>query len=149
MGLSDRGVGVQATGFAVIGCVSIAILQIFSHSDYLLYQWFEMAATRLYWAFVVPLAALFDWGRIMFAKGKAIREAKKAEVIAKITEQIREQVTAQIREQVTAQITEQVTEQGIERERHRVEAVLARHGVALSREVANELFGDSHSDRDA
>ena len=87
LGLSDRGVGVQAAGFAVVGCVSVAALQLFSGSDHLLYQWFEMTATQLYWAFVVPLAALFDWGRIMFAKGKAIREAKKAEILAKATQQ--------------------------------------------------------------
>ena len=83
LGLSDRGVGVQAAGFAVVGCVSVAVLRLFSDSDYALYQWFETAVTQLYWAFVVPLAALFDWGRIMFAKGKAIREAKKAEILAK------------------------------------------------------------------
>ena len=131
LGLSDRGFGVQATGFAVVGCVIIAILQIFSHSDYWLYQWFEMAATRLYWTFVVPLAALFDWGRIMFAKGKAIREAKKAEIVAKIA----------------AEGMEQGLEQGAEQERRRVEAVLARHGVALSEEVADELFGSSSADQ--
>ena len=91
LGLSDRGVGVQATGFAVVGCVSVAALQLFSDSDHLLYQWFEMAATRLYWAFVVPLAALFDWGRIMFARGKAIREAKKAEILAKATREARQE----------------------------------------------------------
>ncbi|MCY3544038.1 MAG: hypothetical protein OXI16_08415 [Chloroflexota bacterium] len=91
LGLSDRGVGVQATGFAVVGCVSVAILHIFSGSEHLLYFWFEMAATRLYWAFVVPLAALFDWGRMMFAKGKAIREAKKTEILAKATREAIEQ----------------------------------------------------------
>ena len=127
----------QAAGFAVVGCVSIAILQIFAHSDYWLYQWFEMAATRLYWAFVVPLAALFDWGRIMFAKGKAIREAKKAEIVAKIAAEGMEQGM------------QQGMQQGAEQERRRMEAVLARHGVALSREVADELFGDSYSDRGA
>ena len=131
----------QAAGFAVVGCVSIAILQIFSHSDYWLYQWFEMAVMRLYWAFVVPLAALFDWGRIMFAKGKAIREAKKAEIVAKIA--------AEGMEQGMKQGMEQGMEQGAEQERRRMEAVLARHGVALSREVADELFGDSYSDRGA
>ena len=91
LGLSDRGVGVQAAGFAVVGCVSVAILQLFSGSDNLPYLWFEMAATRLYWAFVVPLAALFDWGRTMFAKGKAIREAKKEEILAKATQEGLEQ----------------------------------------------------------
>ena len=95
LGLSDRGVGVQATGFAVIGCISVAILHIFSGSDHLLYLWFEMAATRLYWAFVVPLAAVFDWGRIMFAKGKAIRETKKREILAKATQEARHQAMQQ------------------------------------------------------
>ena len=95
LGLSDRGVGVQATGFAVVGCVSVAVLQIFSGSDYWLYQWFETAAKEFYWAFVVPLAALFDWGRIMFAKGKAIREAKKAEILAKATQEARREALQQ------------------------------------------------------
>ena len=81
-GLSDRGIAVQAWGFAIVGCASVVALRLFSGSDYALYEWFDTAATRLYWAFVVPLAALFDWGRTMFAKGKAIREAKKAEVLA-------------------------------------------------------------------
>ena len=99
LGLSDRGVGVQAIGFAVVGCVSVAVLQLFSDGDHLLYQWFEMAATRLYWAFVVPLAALFDWGRIMFARGKAIREAKKAEILAKATREARREARQEAIEQ--------------------------------------------------
>ncbi len=36
LGLSDRGVGVQAAGFAIMGCISVAALHIFSDSDYLL-----------------------------------------------------------------------------------------------------------------
>ena len=58
----------------------------------------------------------------MFAKGKAIREAKKAEVLAKNASQAKAQ------------------------ERLRVEAVLSRHGVELDKEVADELFGNSRSD---
>ena len=95
LGLSDRGVGVQAAGFAVVGCVSVAVLRLFDGSDHVLYQWFETAVTQLYWAFVVPLAGLFDWGRIMFAKGKAIREAKKAEILAKATQEARQEALLQ------------------------------------------------------
>lgn len=51
----------------------------------------------------------------MFAKGKAIREAKKAEVLAKAKEE----------------------------ERRRIEAVLIRHGVQLDKEVVDEVFGDA------
>ena len=133
-GLSDRGIGVQAAGFAVLGSASLAVLQLFSDSDFWLYLWFEMAATQLYWAFLAPLVALFDWGRIMFAKGKAIREAKKAELEAKFTAQGLQQGLLQ------------GEQKGSERERRRVETVLARHGVELDKEVANELFGDSRSD---
>ena len=120
LGLSDRGVGVQATGFAVVGCVSVAILHIFSGSDYLLYLWFEMAATRLYWAFVVPLAALFDWGRIMFAKGKAIREAKKREILAKATQEARRQAM------------QQGMQQGVKEERAKMRAWAKERGIPES-----------------
>ena len=119
----------QAAGFALVGCASLAVLQVFSDGDYWLYQWFEMVAIRLYWAFVVPLAALFDWGRIMFAKGKAIREAKKAEVLAEMRAKMRMELAPEIEAEVAA----------------KVEAILERHGVELDREVADELFGDSRS----
>ena len=106
LGISDRGVGVQAAGFAFVGFVSLAILQVFSGSEYWLYEWFETAVTRLYWAFVVPLAALFDWGRIMFAKGKAIREAKLRE----------------IRQEGVQEGVQEGIEQGIKQERKRSNA---------------------------
>ena len=38
---------------------------------------------RLYRAFVVPLAALFDWGRKMFETRGEIREAARAKAIQK------------------------------------------------------------------
>lgn len=76
--LADRGIGWQAIGFTVTGLASLAVLKVFDGSDYWLYQWFETAAVDLYWAFVLPLAVLFDGGRKLFEKGKAIREAQKA-----------------------------------------------------------------------
>ena len=39
--------------------------------------------SRLYWAFVVPLAALFDWGRRMFETRKEIRKAAIKKAIRK------------------------------------------------------------------
>lgn len=38
---------------------------------------------RVYRAFVVPLAALFDWGRKMFETRREIREAARAKAIQK------------------------------------------------------------------
>lgn len=72
---SERGIGWQALGFAVVGCVGVATLELWSESGSWMYQSFETAVTRLYWAFVVPLAALFDWGRRMFETRQEIRKA--------------------------------------------------------------------------
>ena len=79
-GLSDRGVGWQAAGFTIVALTSVVILELFSGSDFWLYEAFRTAVVQIYWAFVVPLGALFDWGRRMFETGKAIREAKLKQI---------------------------------------------------------------------
>ena len=73
--LSERGIGFQALGFAVVGFSSVTLLHLCSRSDFWLYKSFQTAVTQLHWAFLVPLAALFDKGRTMFETRKAIREA--------------------------------------------------------------------------
>ena len=82
--------------------------------------------TKLYWAFIVPLAATFDWMRTMFEKGKAIREAKKAEILAKVREQAREEERERIKTALDA---------------------LDRNGVTLTPEVVATVFNDSGDDR--
>ena len=114
-GLGDRGIGVQAAGFLVVGCVCLTALQVWDGSNHWAYLWFEAASTRLYWAFIVPLAATFDWGRKMFEKGKAVREAKKAELLTKERE----------------------------KERRRIQTELEKQGVALTPEVVASVFGDN------
>ena len=112
--LVSRGIGWQAAGFTLTGIACVVILKLFEGSDYWLYQWFEKAAVDLYWAFIIPLAALFDWGRKMFESAKAIREAKKAEIRART----------------------------IKKERERIQKVLEKNGVSLAPEVAEAAFGD-------
>ncbi len=149
-GLGDRGIGVQAAGFVIVGCVSLFVLQWWSGSEHFLYHGFEVLVTKLYWAFIVPLAAIFDWMRKMFEKGKAIREAKKAEILAKmreqVAEQVREQVAEQVREQVAEQVREQVAEQVRQEEHERIKAQLERAGVSLTPEVAAQVFSTSADD---
>ncbi len=41
---------------------------------------FETAVTRLYWAFVIPLAGLFDGGRKLFEKRSEIRRAVREKI---------------------------------------------------------------------
>ena len=91
---SERGIGYQAVGFAAVGCASVAILQIFSESSSWVYQSFETAAARLYWAFVVPLAALFDWGRRMFETRAEIRRAARKMAIKKAVKKERDRILA-------------------------------------------------------
>lgn len=79
-GLSDRGIGWQAAGFTFVALACVVILELFSGSDFWLYKAFRTAVVQLYWALVVPLGALFDWGRRMFETGKAIREAKLRQI---------------------------------------------------------------------
>ena len=79
-GLSDRGIGWQAAGFTLVALVSVTILELFAGSDFWLFEAFRTAVVQLYWALVVPLGALFDWGRKMFETGKAIREAKLKQI---------------------------------------------------------------------
>ena len=126
-GLGDRGIGVQACGFVIVGCVCLFVLQWWSGSEHFLYHAFEVLVTRLYWAFIVPLAATFDWMRKMFEKGKAIREAKKAEILAKMREQVAEQVAKQVRQE----------------EQERIKAQLEKAGVSLTPEVAARVFSTS------
>ena len=114
--LTDRGIGWQATGFTLTGMACLLILKLFEGSDFWLYQWFEMATVRLYWSFVVPLAALFDGGRKLFEKGRAIREAQKARMV------------------------QRAHKKGTEEENRRIRKVLETHGVTLDPEVAEAIF---------
>ena len=118
-GLVDRGIGFQAAGFAVVLLASTTILRVFQGSEFWLYQWFEIAVTGTYWAAVAPLAALFDWMRKMFERGKAIREAKKAEILAKERRKGREEAI------------------------ERIKALMEARGVALPPDVADAIFGDA------
>ena len=112
--LVSRGVGWQAAGFTLTGIACVVILKLFEGSDYWLYQWFEKATVDLYWAFIIPLAALFDWGRKMFESAKAIREAQKAKMVRDARR----------------------------KEQKRIQKELERRGVALSPEVVEAVFND-------
>ena len=134
-GLVDRGIGFQAAGFAVVLLVSTTILRVFQGSEFWLYQWFEIAVTGTYWAAVAPLAALFDWMRKMFERGKAIREAKKAQLLAKERRKGREEG----REEGRDEGREEGRVEAIER----VKGVLESRGIALPPDVADDIFGDA------
>ena len=78
--LADRGIWWQVVGFTLVGCISLAILELFAGSDAVAYQWFETAVTRLYWAFVVTLAGAIDGGQKLFAKASETRRAVREKI---------------------------------------------------------------------
>ena len=149
-GLTDRGVGFQAAGFLLTWLVGTTILELFDGSGFWLYQWFEKATTDTYWAVVVPLAFLFDWMRRMFERGKAIREAKKAEIeeqaIQRGMKRGMERGMQQGIERGMQQGIERGMQQGIEQGRQetteRFRALLKQHGITLPPEIDSALFDD-------
>ncbi len=94
--LVNRGVGWQAAGFTLTGIACLAILKSFEGSDYWPYQWFETITVDLYWSAIVPLAFLFEWVRKMFESAKAIREAKKAQLVEKAIEVERQRILREL-----------------------------------------------------
>lgn len=64
--LADRGIWWQVGGFTVTCVASALILQLNAGSNALWFQYFEIIATQLYWAVVLPLAGLFEGVRQMF-----------------------------------------------------------------------------------
>ena len=81
--LSARGIWWQVGGFTLVAAVSLVILGEFAGSEVKAYLYFETAVTRLYWAFVIPLAGLFDGVREMFRTAAEIREATRARIRAR------------------------------------------------------------------
>ena len=69
-GLADRGIGFQAAGFAFVGCVGVAILELFSGSNFWLYGAFETAATKMHWSLIVPAGCAIRLGEKDVRDGK-------------------------------------------------------------------------------
>ena len=80
--IPDRGIWWQIIGFTVVGGGCLAILEVFAGSEFWAFQWFETTVTKLYWAFVIPLAGLFDEARKMFETKMEIRRAARAKALA-------------------------------------------------------------------
>ena len=95
-------------------------------------------AGRLHLGSVNPVLAicawvvLFDGGRKLFEKGKAIRDAQKAKMVEKARRE---------GEELGRREGE---EQGRLAEQERIQKALAKHGVALSPDVVDDLFGNSN-----
>ena len=100
--LSERGIWWQVAGFTIVALVSLAILAEFSGSDVRGYRYLEIASTKLYWAFIIPLGGLFEGVRKMFEKASEIRAAQRAKMQERWTrvgrEEARKEVASRMQE---------------------------------------------------
>ena len=98
--LGERGIWWQVAGFAIVGGVSVAVLQIWEGTDFWVYRSFEIVAEDLYWLFVLPLAGAFEGARKMFEKASEIRAAQRAKIWQRGLNRGREQEREEIRKRL-------------------------------------------------
>ena len=137
-GLGDRGIGWQAAGFALVALGSVAVLEAFAGSDFWLYGAFRTAVVQLYWALVVPLGALFDWGRKMFETGKAIREAKLRQIRDEGRQEGKQEGLDEGRQEGRHEGRYEGRQEGIEF----VKDLLKESGVSLPSDVTERLYDE-------
>ena len=98
--LVDRGIYWQTGGFTLVAAVSMVILAEFAGADSRVFLYFEIAVTKLYWALVIPLAALFDGGRKMFEKMSDYRANRRRQWHDEGKEEGRQEERERIREEM-------------------------------------------------
>ena len=112
--LSERGIWWQVAGFTIVALVSLAILAEFSGSDVRAYRYLEIASTKLYWAFIIPLGGLFEGVRKMFEKASEIRAAQRAKMRERWTTEGRREGRQEAREEVSSRLQEAYDRFGVE-----------------------------------
>lgn len=117
--LVDRGIYWQIGGVTLVALASVAILAELAGSGQRAFLYFEIAATKLYWSFVIPLAGLFDGVRKMFEKMSDIRAKRRQRWL------------------------DEGRREGREQERERMREELQRLGVTLHQEAVDYLNGKS------
>ena len=143
--LEERGVIWQAIGFGLIGIVSVALLSIYSESDYQALKMYRLAVTELSWAFVGPILVTIDGVRKMFETKTAIRKAAREKAIDKARKSGLEEGLEEGLEKGLEKGLDEGLKTGDRRAVERIRASLLKHGVELPPELEHELFENGHS----
>ncbi len=133
--LVERGIWWQVAGFTLVAFVILAILAEYVGSDLGAYRYLEIAATKLYWAFVIPLGGLFEGARRMFEKASEIRAAQREKMRIRWTTEGRKEGRKEGRQEVAGRLNEAYERFGVE-----------QNGVMVlprTSEVEQFLFGES------
>ena len=143
--LVDRGIYWQLGGFTLVSLASVAILAEFAGYDSRVFMYFEIAVTKLYWAFVIPLAGLFDGVRKMFEKMSEIRAKRRQRWLdegrREGRQEGRQQGQQEGRQQGQQEGRQQGQQEGRQMEREEMREELTRLGVALPQEAIEYLEG--------
>ncbi len=126
--LIERGIAWQVAGFAIAGVGATSALAIYSDIDALWFQFFEIATTKLNWAFVPAVAFLADGSRKMFERRSEIRAAARLEV----REKGRQEGLKEGRKEGRQEATQETEE--------RIRSNLEAEGVILPPGVAGRVF---------
>ena len=134
--LIDRGVAWQVTGFAIIGIAATSALAIYSETDTLSFRFFEVATTKLNWAFVPTVAFVVDRSRKMFERKSEIRATARLEVLEKARQEgLKEGRITGIEEGriIAREEVQQQTEE-------RIQSKLDELGIVIPPEFADQIF---------
>ncbi len=126
--LIERGVVWQVTAFAIVGVTATSALAIYSETDALTFRFFEVATTKLNWAFVPAVAFIIDWSRKMFERRSDIRAAARREAVEKA------------RKEGLAEGRIAGREEGERRAEDRLRSRLDKFGIEIPREFADQIF---------
>ena len=132
--LSERGIWWQVGGFAIAGCASVAILQIWEGSDFWAYRSLAIAFKDLYWMFILPLAGAIEGVRKLFEKASEIRAAQRA----KIRERGRREGIKEGRQEAQNRMRERLQQAAVAFEKDP-----ATGAVILTPEVMDYLLGEA------
>ena len=94
--LIERGVVWQVAGFAIVGIAATAALAIYSETDTLSFRFFEVATTKINWAFVPAVAFIADRSRRVFERRSEIRAAARREVHEKWRREENERIQSEL-----------------------------------------------------
>ena len=141
--LEERGFWWQASGFGLIGAVTLTVLSVYSDSNLWIIDSYRMAVTQLQWTLVAPIVAILERIRMLFEKRSEIRRVAREEAIAK-AEAKGEKRGIAIGEKRGVAIGE---ERGRLKTLDRLRAEIRERGYKFSPEDEDALFGSNGHER--
>ena len=146
--LEERGIVWQASGFAIIGAISVTLISISVYSE--LEHWsiyaYRLAVTQMSWAFALAIATTIERIRKMFETRTEIRRQAREKAIAKAEMRGRKEGREEGREEgekLGLERGEKLGRQEGEKDTlERIRLNMQKQGLQLSPEQEAAIFGN-------